>query len=745
MKKDTFIVEGMTCSSCANNVENTVKKLNGVSSAVVNLTTEKLAVTYDDGIITSKDIEKTTSEIGYPSHIFIAEQEKNQEEREINRLEKIKGSLVWSAIFTIPLLYVSMGSMVELPLPTIIDPTQNPFNFSFIQFFLTLPLIVIGWHFYNNGFRNLFRGHPNMDSLVAVGTTAAFLYSVYSTYHVFRGHAHYAHQLYYESVAVILTLITFGKYLETLYKGKTSEAIKELLKLSAKEARVIRGDKELLISIEEVKLGDKILVRPGEKIAVDGSIVDGQSAVDESMLTGEPLPVEKNIGDSVFGGTINKQGVLTIVAEKLGSDSLLAQIVQLVEDAQQTKAPIAKIADKISGVFVPFVMILAILTGSAWYLFADQTLTFSLTITVAILVIACPCALGLATPTAIMVGSGLAAKNGILFKSGDSLELTHEVETVVFDKTGTLTEGKPYLVSIHTYNKQENLLQLVASLENLSEHPISSAIVQEAKEKDISLLQVENFRSLTGLGLEGVIEGRKLLVGNETLMVEEKVDISFAENDFNNLTQRGETPIFVSYQGTLVGLLGVADRVKDDSRKAIRLLKNKGLTVVMLTGDNKKTAQAIADELGIEKVISQVLPNQKDQVIADLQSNGKKVAMVGDGINDAPALARANIGIAMGSGTDIAIESADIILMKHQVTDVVKAMTISKKTIRNVKENLFWAFIYNLLAIPVAMGILHLFGGPLLDPIIAGLAMSFSSVSVVLNSLRLKRANVEVK
>lgn len=745
MKKDTFIVEGMTCSSCANNVENTVKKLNGVSSAVVNLTTEKLAVTYDDGIITSKDIEKTTSEIGYPSHIFIAEQEKSQEEREINRLEKIKGSLVWSAIFTLPLLYVSMGSMVGLPLPTIIDPTQNPFNFSFIQFFLTLPLIVIGWHFYNNGFRNLFRGHPNMDSLVAVGTTAAFLYSVYSTYHVFRGHAHYAHQLYYESVAVILTLITFGKYLETLYKGKTSEAIKELLKLSAKEARVIRGDKELLISIEEVKLGDKILVRPGEKIAVDGSIVDGQSAVDESMLTGEPLPVEKNIGDSVFGGTINKQGVLTIVAEKLGSDSLLAQIVQLVEDAQQTKAPIAKIADKISGVFVPFVMILAILTGSAWYLFADQTLTFSLTITVAILVIACPCALGLATPTAIMVGSGLAAKNGILFKSGDSLELTHEVETVVFDKTGTLTEGKPYLVSIHTYNKQENLLQLVASLENLSEHPISSAIVQEAKDKDISLLQVENFRSLTGLGLEGVIEGRKLLVGNETLMVEEKVDISFAENDFNNLTQRGETPIFVSYQGTLVGLLGVADRIKDDSRKAIRLLKNKGLTVVMLTGDNSKTAQAIADELGIEKVISQVLPNQKDQVIADLQSNGKKVAMVGDGINDAPALARANIGIAMGSGTDIAIESADIILMKHQVTDVVKAMTISKKTIRNVKENLFWAFIYNLLAIPVAMGILHLFGGPLLDPIIAGLAMSFSSVSVVLNSLRLKRANVEVK
>lgn len=742
IRKETFIVEGMTCAVCVNNVEQAVRKLEGVSAVLVNLTTEKMTVTFDEEVLNTEAIEKVTDEIGYLSRVFMAEKAESQSEREEKRIKILKESLIWSSLFTIPLLYISMGPMVGLVIPEIVHHTTEPVNFALIQLILTLPTMIIGYHFYRNGLRNLLKGYPNMDSLVSVATTAAFIYSLYSTVHVFLGHGQHAHQLYYESVAVILTLITFGKYLEYLSKGKTTAAIKELLKLSVKDARVIREGKEYLIPINEVKLGDTILVKPGEKIAVDGSVFSGESSVDEAMLTGESLPVEKKEGDSVFGGTVNGQGHLTIIAEKLGSDSLLARIIELVEEAQQTKAPIARIADRVSGIFVPFVMVLSLLTGLVWYFIVGEDLTFSLTVSIAILVIACPCALGLATPTAIMVGSGLAAHQGILFKTGDSLENTFQADILIFDKTGTLTIGKPHLVTTYSYSA-DNLLQLVASLEKLSEHPISLALVEEVTKQQITLLEVNEFKSLTGFGLEGIISGKRLVVGNESLMKQENIDLTVAKDDFEKLVRGGETPIFVSLNNKLIGLLGVADRIRQDSPRVVQLLKDAGKRVIMLTGDNAKTAQVIAARLGIDEVISQVLPDQKVEIVTNLQANGHKVAMVGDGINDAPALVKADIGIAMGSGTDIAIESADVILMRPEVTDLMKAMTISRLTLRTIKENLFWAFIYNLLSIPVAMGILYIFGGPLLDPMIAGLAMSFSSVSVIVNSLRLKQRNME--
>lgn len=740
--KETFVIDGMTCASCVLNVENAVKKLDGIDSAVVNLTTEKMSVDFDNQKVSQEMIEQAVLDAGYDAHIFVEGKELSQEEREGQRLSGMKTKLIWSAIFTLPLLYISMGSMIGLPLPAWLNHEGAPAIFAVSQLLLTLPVMLIGWSFYSNGFRSLVKGHPNMDSLVAVATSAAFLYSLYGTYHVLTGHYHFAHDLYYESVAVILTLITLGKFFETLSKGRTSEAIKKLMHLSAKEARVLRDGRELTIPIDQVVLGDQIIVRPGEKIAVDGKVLAGSSSVDESMLTGESLPVEKSTEDRVFGGSINVQGSLTVVAEKLGDETLLAQIIKLVEDAQQTKAPIAKIADKVSGIFVPVVMALATLSGLAWYFLAGESFTFAMMVAVAVLVIACPCALGLATPTAIMVGTGLAASHGILFKSGDSLETSHQVDTIVFDKTGTLTEGKPEMVSFYTYDNSQAVLQLVASLESLSEHPISSAIVQKAKRENLDLIEVEDFESLAGFGLRGRVLGHELLVGNVSLMVKAGIDWLEAKADFENLTADGQTPVLAAVDGHLVGLMGIADQLKSDARAAISRLKKLGLDLIMLTGDNEATAQAIAQKAGLNQVISQVLPDQKAKVIADLQAQGKRVAMVGDGINDAPALATADVGIAMGTGTDIAIESADIILMKPELMDVTKALKVSRVTLTAIKENLFWAFIYNVLAIPVAMGILHLFGGPLLNPMLAGLAMSFSSVSVVANSLRLKMKKI---
>lgn len=738
-KEEVFVIDGMTCAACALTVENAVNKIDHVDSAVVNLTTEKMTVHYNPDLVSEAEIEKAVVDAGYGACVFDPTTAKSQSERQSEATHNMWHKFLWSAAFAIPLLYLSMGSMMGLWVPKAIGMSEHPLIFALVQLALTLPVMYFGRRFYVNGFRALLKAHPNMDSLVALATSAAFLYSLYSTYHIALGHVHHVHMLYFESVAVILTLITLGKYFETLSKGRTSDAIQKLLTLSAKEATLIRDGAEQTIPIDQVQVGDLILVKPGEKIPVDGYVVSGHSAIDESMLTGESIPVEKVADDKVFGASINGQGSLTIRAEKVGDETLLAQIIKLVEDAQQTKAPIAKIADKVAGVFVPAVMTIALITFLFWYFAKGESFVFALQVAIAVLVIACPCALGLATPTAIMVGTGRGAENGILYKRGDVLENAHHIDTMVFDKTGTITQGKPQVVDIVAYHGDESkLLGQVASIEKYSEHPLSQAIVEKASAERLALAEVENFTSLTGRGLQADLAGQTIYVGNRRLMEELQVDLSASETALLAATQKGQTPIYISANGQLLGVITVADLLKADSKETVAKLQSQGIDVVLLTGDNSKTAQAIAKQAGIKTVISEVLPDQKTQAIKDLQSQGKMVAMVGDGINDAPALAVADIGIAVGSGTDIAIESADIILMKPEISDVLRALSISRLTIKVVKENLFWAFIYNILAIPVAMGVLYLFGGPLLNPMIAGLAMGFSSVSVVLNALRLK-------
>lgn len=739
MKEETFVIEGMTCASCALTVENAVKKIPNVQSAVVNLTTEKMTVDYDPAKISEAEIEKAVADAGYGASVFDPATAKSQAERQDEATHNMWHEFLWSAVFAVPLLYLSMGSMMGAWVPDLLNMSTHPMTYALVQLLLTLPVMYFGRRFYVNGFRTLFKGHPNMDSLVALATSAAFLYSLYGIYRIALGHGHHAHELYFESVAVILTLITLGKYFETLSKGRTSDAIQKLMKLSAKEATVIRDGVEMAVPIEDVVIGDVMIVKPGEKIPVDGVVVSGHSAIDESMLTGESIPVEKTIDDKVYGASINGQGSLTLRAEKVGDETLLAQIIKLVEDAQQTKAPIAKIADKVAAVFVPVVIAIALVSGLFWYFVMGKDFVFAMTVAIAVLVIACPCALGLATPTAIMVGTGRAAENGILYKRGDTLENAHHIDTIVFDKTGTITQGKPEVVDVFTYaGDAGEFLAWVASVEKLSEHPLSQAIVEKAAADGLDLQVVTNFTSLTGRGLQADLAGQTLYIGNRKLMQDQKVDLSEAESAVLAATEKGQTPIFVSANAQLLGFIAVADTVKEDSKATVARLQERGIDVVMLTGDNAKTAQAIAKQVGIKTIISEVLPDQKSQAIQNLQSKGKMVAMVGDGINDAPALATADIGIAVGTGTDIAIESADIILMKPELSDIIKSLAISRLTIKVIKENLFWAFIYNILAIPVAMGVLYLFGGPLLNPMIAGLAMSFSSVSVVLNALRLK-------
>ncbi len=738
-KEEVFVIDGMTCAACAVTVENAVNKIDNVDSAVVNLTTEKMTVRYNSDLVSEEEIEKAVVDAGYGASVFDPATAKSQSERQSEATQNMWHKFLLSALFAVPLLYLSMGSMMGLWVPDVVSMDVHPLVFAFVQLVLTLPVMYFGRRFYVNGFRSLIKGHPNMDSLVALATSAAFIYSLYGVYHIILGHAHHAHMLYFESVAVILTLITLGKYFETLSKGRTSDAIQKLVKLSAKTATVIRDGVEESVPIENVVIGDILLVKPGEKIPVDGRVVSGYSAIDESMLTGESIPVEKLADDKVFGASINGQGSLTIQAEKVGDETLLAQIIKLVEDAQQTKAPIAKIADRVAGVFVPAVITIALITFAFWYFVMGESFVFALQVAIAVLVIACPCALGLATPTAIMVGTGRGAENGILYKRGDVLENAHHIDTMVFDKTGTITQGKPQVVDVITYRGDEkSLLSKVASIEKYSEHPLSQAIVEKAVAEKLDFSEVENFTSLTGRGLQGEVAGQTFYIGNRRLMEELQVDLSASEAAVLAATQKGQTPIYISANQQLQGVMTLADLLKVDSKETVAKLQNKGIDVVLLTGDNSKTAQAIAKQAGIKTVISEVLPDQKSQAIKDLQSQGKLVAMVGDGINDAPALAVADIGIAVGSGTDIAIESADIILMKPEISDILKALSISRLTIKVVKENLFWAFIYNILAIPVAMGVLYLFGGPLLNPMIAGLAMGFSSVSVVLNALRLK-------
>ena len=730
IKTHTYRVEGMTCAVCAGRVEKVTKKIEGVQDSVVNLTTEKMSITVDDDIVTYGDIKRAVEKAGYK---LVREEEKENTEKKLSDKDKLLRRLIFSCIFTIPLLIVTMGHMVGMPLPKIIDPMVNPMNFAVFQIILTVPVMAIGYKFYLIGFKNLIKLSPNMDSLIAVGTSAAFLYSVFGMYKIATGDTSYAMHLYFEAAVTILTLITLGKYLEAISKGKTSEAIKKLMGLAPKTATIIREGNEIVIPIDEVVVGDIILVKPGEKLPVDGEVIEGSTAIDESMLTGESIPVEKIVGSNVIGASINKTGFIKYKATKVGRDTALSQIIKLVEDAQGSKAPIAKMADVISAYFVPIVIGLAIFSAIAW-LIAGETPVFALTIFISVLVIACPCALGLATPTAIMVGTGKGAENGVLIKGGEALEITHKINTIVFDKTGTITEGKPVVTDIVSRGKENNiLLALAASAEKGSEHPLGEAIVRAAIEKNIELKSLENFNAIPGHGIEVVIENESILLGNLKLMKERSIDIGELRVEADRLANEGKTPMFIAINNSLEGIIAVADTVKPSSINAIKELHNMGIKVAMITGDNKKTAEAIAKQVGIDIVLSEVLPEDKANEVKKLQGKDDKVAMVGDGINDAPALAQADIG------TDVAIESADIVLMRSDLMDVIVAIKLSKATIRNIKQNLFWAFGYNVLGIPVAMGVLHIFGGPLLNPMIAAAAMSLSSVSVLANALRLKK------
>ncbi|HEL0620761.1 TPA: copper-translocating P-type ATPase [Streptococcus equi subsp. zooepidemicus] len=739
MAKETFMLEGMHCTSCALAIEQAVKQLPGVEDVVVNVTTEKLSVTYLAARLTSAEIIQAVRDAGYKAELLDETDVRGQMDRLEEQAHQTWYRFVWSALFSLPLVYLSMGPMLGLWLPDALSPRLHAISYGLVQLLLTLPVLFLNRQYYVNGFKALVKKHPNMDSLVALATSFAFSYSAYSFFKIVTGMDSFVHQLYFESVVVILTLITLGSYLESRTKGRASQAIQKLLSLTVNDVRVIRQGEIQLIPLEQVTSEDICFIQPGERVAIDGLILDGQSAVDESMLTGESLPVDKQAGDHVFAGTINGQGALKVQPSRLGQDTLLAQIIQLVERAQQTKAPIAAIADRVSGVFVPIVLGLSLLSFLFWFFVMRESLDFALTVATAVLIIACPCALGLATPTAIMVGSGRAAEQGILFKGGDILEKTYQVQTIVFDKTGTLTQGKAQLQHIVLLAAdKEQALQEVASLEQYSQHPLGEAIVKAARDQDYDLLTVTDFQSFVGLGVTGVIDQHRLAVGNSELMSQQGIAISAAQTYAEQAALKGQTVVYYAKDNQLCALLLIADRLKADSKAAIRALQDLGLQTVMLTGDNALTAQAIANEVGIDQVFSQVLPAQKAQVIADLKASGQLVAMVGDGINDAPALTLADVGISIGSGTDIAIEAADIILMTSSLLDVVDCLELSLQTIRVVKQNLFWAFIYNSLMIPIAMGALHIFGGPLLNPMLAGFAMSLSSISVVLNALRLR-------
>ncbi len=746
-----FAVSGLSCASCAANLEAAVGRLAGLASAVVNFATQVLTVTYPLGAIDVEQISQAVEAAGYHAQLLTdqASASQAQIQQEADQAAQAKAShqaALWrrfwlSAIFALPLLYLAMAEMVGLTLPTWLSHRGDGQLFVSLQLALTLPILWLGRSFFLNGFKHLVKGHPNMDSLVALGTSAAVAYSLYSSIQVWLGDHHAAMSLYYESAGVILTLVTLGKYFEARSKGQTSAAIQALIKLAPQEAQVLRDGQEVTLPLDQVQVGDLVRVRPGQKIPVDGRVVEGQSWVDESMLTGESLPVAKKVGDQVVGASLNQQGSLIVETNKVGQDTTLAQIIHLVQAAQGSKAPIAQLADRVSAVFVPVVMTLALVAGLAWYLIGGQSWAFALTISIAVLVIACPCALGLATPTAIMVGTGKGAEQGILIKSGTALEMAHQVDAVVLDKTGTLTQGQPQVTDVLPLTgwTPDQLLALAAAAEVNSEHPLGQAIVAGARERELALPEVTDFQSLTGSGIQVRLDQATYYLGNRRLMQEQGLDLGQAEEQAAALAAGGKTPIYVANEHELLGLIAVADPLKETSPEAVRRLKAMGLQVIMLTGDNAKTAQALAAEAGIDQVISDVLPADKAQVVADLQAKGLKVAMVGDGINDAPALAQADVGLAIGRGTDVAIESTDMVLMGSDLTSVATAIKLSQATIRNIKENLFWAFAYNVLGIPVAMGLLHLFGGPLLSPMLAGAAMSFSSVSVILNALRLRR------
>jgi len=740
----TIPIEGMTCASCVARIEKAVGKLEGISSVSVNLATEKADVDYDPARVRISSIKKSIIDAGYtPREIDASDTVDKDAERKQREIRVMWTKFIVAASAAVPLLYLAMGHMLPalgFPVPSFIDPVRYPLAFALVQVALVIPAIVAGNRFYRVGGKALWHRAPNMDSLIAIGTAAAVLYSLYSVWRIAAGDAMAADNLYFETAAVIIALILLGKTLETVSKGRTSQAIKKLMGLAPRTAVVIHDGVETEIPISEVEVGDVLRVRPGQKVPVDGEVLDGYTSVDESMLTGESIPVEKKAGDPVTGASLNKNGTITFRATRVGADTVLAQIIKLVEQAQGSKAPIAQMADIVSGYFVPIVMLIALAAGAAW-LISGQSVAFSMTIFTAVLVIACPCALGLATPTAIMVGTGKGAETGILIKGGAALEATHRIQTVVLDKTGTITEGKPVVTDIAMANGtgEERLLQLAASAEKGSEHPLGDAIVGRAESRELALLPIESFQAVPGRGIDARIDGRGVLLGNRAFMDERGVELGALRATFDSLAAAGKTPMFVALDGAPAGIIAVADVPKPGSRAAIAGLRQLGIEVVMITGDNERTAKAIAEQVGVDRVLADVLPHQKAEAVRGVQEDGRRVAMVGDGINDAAALAQADIGIAIGSGTDVAIESADIVLMKSDLGDVLGAIRLSKATIRTIKQNLFWAFCYNVLGIPIAAGVLHLFGGPFLNPIFAAAAMSLSSVSVVSNALRLRR------
>ena len=742
-KEVSIPIQGMTCAACAKAVERAVGKLIGVDHTVVNFATEKAVIKYNPKQVRLSEIKQAIAKAGYKA--LEIETKNKVDEDKLRKEKEIKTlwiKFIISAIFTAPLFYIAMAPMItfiNFPFPRWLDPMQYPLLYAFVQIGLTTPVVIAGYRFYTVGFKAIVRRSPNMDSLIAMGTAAAVIYSIYSTYRISVGEFKYVDDLYFETAGIIITLILLGKTLEAISKGKTSEAIKKLMGLAPKTAIVIQDEKEIEIPIEEVEVGDIILVKPGEKIPVDGEVVEGLTSIDESMLTGESMPVDKKPGDKVIGASINKNGSIKFKATKVGTDTALAQIIKLVEDAQGSKAPIAQMADIVSGMFVPIVFIIAVVAAVLWFI-TGQSAVFALTIFISVLVIACPCALGLATPTAIMVGTGKGAEHGVLIKGGEALETTHKIKTIVFDKTGTITEGRPEVTDVVVTGivERNRLLQLAASAEKGSEHPLGEAIVRGAEKEGLDTVKVDSFSAIPGHGIEVQIEGRQMLLGNRKLMLDRSIDLTKLEEESDRLATEGKTPMYISMDGGLAGIIAVADVVKASSAKAIQVLHKMGIEVAMITGDNKKTAQAIAKQVGIDRVLAEVLPQDKANEVKKLQAEGKKVAMVGDGINDAPALAQADIGIAIGSGTDVAMESADIVLMRSDLMDVPTAIQLSKSTIRNIKQNLFWAFAYNVAGIPLAAGVLYAFGGPRLNPIFAAAAMSLSSVSVLTNALRLK-------
>ncbi len=755
-----FNVTGMTCSACSANVEKSVRKLNGVSSVNVNLLSNSMTVDYDDTVANDAEVIRAVENAGYGASVYSRKGNANaksqpQENPVQKELQSMKMRLIVSFTFLIPLLYLAMHHMLKewigLPVPEFIKAAfhgpENGVVFAFAQFLLLLPIAYVNRKYFQVGFKTLAKRAPNMDSLIAIGSTAAIVYGIFAIFKIgyALGHGdmetadHFLMDLYFESAGTILALITLGKYLEARSKGKTSEAITKLMDLAPKTAVVIRDGAEVEIPVEEVVVGDILPVRPGQSIPVDGIIVEGSSSIDQSALTGESIPVEKHVGDKVIAATINKTGYFKFEAQKVGDDTTLAQIIDLVEEASSSKAPIAKLADKISGIFVPVVICIAIVSAAAW-LIAGQSFEFALSIGIAVLVISCPCALGLATPVAIMVGTGKGASNGILIKSAEALETAHTVNTVVLDKTGTITEGKPKVTDILTTGlaAERELLTIAASMEKPSEHPLADAIVERASELGLEIKAVDQFDSVSGQGVAAVLDGKQYFAGNRAMMENRKVDISSLQSACDALAEDGKTPLYFAQGQNLLGVIAVADVVKPTSRQAIEEFKAMGIDVVMLTGDNKRTAEAIRRQLHIDRVVAEVMPQDKESEVRRIQDGGKKVAMVGDVINDAPALARADVGIAIGAGTDIAIESADIVLMKSDLLDAVTAVQLSKAVIRNIKENLFWAFFYNSIGIPLAAGVFFSLLGWKLNPMFGAAAMSLSSVCVVSNALRLK-------